>query len=62
MSRYKIRRYRSIEEFESLELPKFDNVNDAIDDLMDTLFLDDVYNGRVDDDVSSHASELEWAT
>jgi hypothetical protein len=62
MSRYKIRRYRSIEEFESLELPKFDNVNDAIDDLMDTLFLDDVHNGRVDDDASCNVSDLEWAT
>lgn len=61
MSRFKNRHYRSFEEFENLECPKFDNINTAIDDLMDTLFLDDVYSGR-GEEVNVRDADLEWAS
>ncbi|MFH2010529.1 MAG: hypothetical protein ABI333_28270 [bacterium] len=63
--RYRERRYQSLQEFQAFETPRFDSLSDAIDGLMDAMFLDEVArHGRGGDDELFDAydeSELEWA-
>jgi hypothetical protein len=46
MARYQQRRYRSFQEFETHETPRFDSLSDAIDGLMDAVFLDEIARQR----------------
>lgn len=63
--RYREPQYRSIEDFRVRETPSFDSLSDAIDGLMDALFLDEVhrYAQRDEDDLfDKFDGEVEWAT
>lgn len=63
--RYRDSHYRNIEDFRVRETPSFDNLSDAIDGLMDALFLDEVhrYAPREGDDLFERFDgEVEWAT
>lgn len=63
--RYREPKYQSIEEFRVRETPSFDNLSDAIDGLMDVLFLDEVnrYAPRDEDDLfDKFDGEMEWAS
>jgi len=63
--RYREPHYRSIEDFRVRETPSFDHLSDAIDGLMDALFLDEVhrYAQRDEDDLfDQFDGELDFAT
>ena len=62
--RYRERRYKSLQEFQTFETPKFDTLSDAIDGLMDAMFLDEVARHRRDEDedlFDSYDSKIEAA-
>ena len=64
--RYREKRYRSMQEFQAFETPKFDTLSDAIDGLMDAMFLDEVARHRRGEDededlFDSYDSKLEYA-
>ncbi len=67
MSSYREQRYSSFEEFSTRESPRFDTLSDAIDGLMDAVFLDEIARQKrheaEDDDLfeSAAAAELEFA-
>lgn len=42
MSTYRQQRYASFQEFATRETPRFDTLSDAIDGLMDAVFLDEI--------------------
>ena len=63
---YQERRYANIDEFRWMETPNFDPLSDAIDGLMDAMFLDEVQRNRreagmTDDGPEDLFSEMEWA-
>jgi hypothetical protein len=63
MARYRQHRYASFEEFTSRETPKFDTLSDAIDGLMDAVFLDEIARQRRHecDDDDLFEAELDFA-
>ncbi len=51
MARYRQQHYTSFEDFSFRETPKFDTLSDAIDGLMDAVFLDEIaYQKRHESD------------
>ena len=67
MSRYRQNRYASFEEFSTRETPRFDTLTDAIDGLMDAVFLDEIARERKHDheeddlDAGFEVAELDFA-
>ncbi len=65
MSPYHKARYASFEDFSSRETPRFDTLSDAIDGLMDAVFLDEIARQRKhehdEDDLFEAAAELDFA-
>ena len=57
------RRYRSYQDFEIRETPRFDSLSDAIDGLMDAVFLDEIARQRrhEHDDDDLFEAELDFA-
>lgn len=63
---YREKRYANFDEFRMMETPNFDPLSDAIDGLMDAMFLDEVQRSRreagmTDDGPEDVFSEMEWA-
>lgn len=64
---YREKRYASIDEFRQMETPYFDPLSDAIDGLMDAMFLDEVQRtrreaGMTGDGPEDLFAEMEWAS
>ena len=58
--------YASIDEFRLRETPNFDPLSDAIDGLMDAMFLDEIHRSRRDAGMLEEGpadllEEMEWA-
>ncbi len=65
MARYRQQHYASFADFADRETPRFDTLSDAIDGLMDAVFLDEIARQRrheADDDDLFEAAELEFAS
>jgi len=65
MARYRQQHYASYADFSLRETPRFDTLSDAIDGLMDAVFLDEIAFQRrheSDDDDPFEAAELEFAS
>lgn len=64
MARYREQHYASFEEFASRETPRFDTLSDAIDGLMDAVFLDEIARQRrhESDDDDLFEAELDFAS